>query len=80
MMHQLLDGDFRIVNICTDGVAALCKIVRSHIRSHTDSNTRSTVQKKKRKLRRKNGRLLKGVIEVILKIYSILVKVCKNLI
>ena len=30
---------FRVVNICTDGVAAFCKVVRSHVCRHTYGDT-----------------------------------------
>ena len=80
VVHKFLDSDIRIVNICTDCITAFAEIVRSHVGRHTHGDTGSSVQKQKRHLGRQNRRLLKRVIEVILKIDCILVKVSEDLI
>ena len=80
ILHEFLDGDLRIVDVCADSVTALGKVVRRHVCRHTYRDTRRTVQEKERKLGRKDRRLLERVVEVVLEINGILVEVSKNLV
>ena len=78
IMHEFIGGDIGVVDVRTDGIAGLSQIVRSHVGRHTDRNTRRTVQQQERSLGRKYGRLLKGIVEVVLEIDGILVDICHH--
>ena len=79
-MHQFLNCNLRIVNVCADGITALAKVVRRHIGCHSDCDSRRSVQKQKRYFGREHRRLLERVVKVVLEIHRILLKVGQNLI
>ena len=79
-MHQPVCVDFRIVNVCANGIATFSEVMRSHVGSHTDSDTRRSVQQKKRSLGRQHCRLRNRVIEVKLEIYGILFHVPEDIV
>ena len=79
VMHQFIRSDVGVVDIRADGVAGLSEIVRSHIGSHTHGDSGRAVEKQERRLCRKDGRLLEGIVEIVLEINGILVDVGHHL-
>ena len=78
-MHQFVSGYVGIVDIGANAVAALAQVVRSHIRGHSHSNSGGTVEQHKWQFGRHYGRLLEGVVEVVLHIHGILLQVSENI-
>ena len=74
-MHQILDADFRIINIGDTSVNNLSQIVGRHISSHTHGNTAGPVHKKVGNTGRHDRRLHQGIIEIRHHVHSLLVKI-----
>src|SRR3954467_7267766 len=72
MRHQLLDGDFTVIDIRNASVNDLRKIMGKNIRGHANRDTTGSVDQKIWNSGRQNGWLLQGIVEVELKIDCIL--------
>ena len=75
VLHKPLDRDVGIVDVGADGVAALGKVVGSHVGGHTDSDAGRAVKEQERSLGGEHRGLGDGVVEVELEIDGILVYV-----
>ncbi len=78
VFHQLGDGDVVVVDVGDDAVNALAEVVWSHVGGHTDGDTVGTVDQQCRNLCRQHGRLLQGVIEVVLEVNGVLFEVVEH--
>ncbi len=79
ILHQLFDSNLIVINIGTNCIYHLRKIMRSHICSHPDSNTGRTIKKQKGCLCREHGGFLQRIIKIVLKINSILLQIFETL-
>ena len=75
VLHQLIRGDFGIVDVGADRVAALAQVVRGHVRGHAHGDAGSTVQQKQRGLGRDHRRFLEGVVKVGGHVHGVLLHV-----
>ena len=78
VLHELFRGDFRIVDVGADGVAALAQVVGSHVGGHTYGNTRCAVQEQQRGLGGQDGGFFQGVVEVEGHVHGVLVHVSED--
>ncbi len=78
VVHELLRGDFRIVDIGADGITAFTQVVRGHVGGHTHGDTRRAVQEQQRCLGGQNGGFLQGVVEVQCHVHGVLVHVSQH--
>ena len=78
-LHQLLEGDIRVVDVEIGGIDDLTEVVRGDVRGHTDGDTRRTVDQQVGEARRQNRRLLKALIIVGNEINGFLVEVAQQL-
>ena len=77
-LRQLIDADFRIVQIGDAGVDDFAKIMRRNVRRHTDRDAAGTVDEQVRKFRRENGRLLQLTVVVVAKFNGFVIEVVKQ--
>ena len=64
VLHQLVERDVGIVDLCADGVDGLSKIVRRDVGRHADRDACASVDQKIRNRCGENSRLLAGVVVV----------------
>ena len=75
VLHQLVEGDVRIVDLRADAVDHFAEIVRRNIRRHADGDAGAAIDEQIRKGRRENGRLGAGFVVVRDEIDRVLVHV-----
>ena len=74
-LHQLLDGDVRIVYLGANAVHHLAQVVRGHVGGHADGDAGAAVDQQVGKGRREDGRLGAGLVVVGDEIHRVLVHV-----
>ena len=79
VLHQLIRGNLRVVDVGADGVAALSQVVGSHVGGHTYGNAGSAVEQQQRGLGGQDGGLFEGVVEVEGHIHRVLVHIGQNI-
>ncbi len=75
VLHQLLDGDLRVVNLRADAVNDFAQIVRGHVGGHADGDAGAAVDQQVGKGGGENGRLRQPLVVVGDKIHRVLVHV-----
>ena len=75
ILHQSVSVNIRIVDIGTAAIDYLAQIVGRNVGSHTYSDTIATIDQEVWNAGRHNGRLLKGVVEVVNHINGILIQI-----
>mgnify|MGYP007104047480 CR=1 FL=1 len=78
MLHQFVDGDFRVVDLGDNAVDNFCEVVRRDIRRHADRNAVAPVDEKVREARRQNARLHAGVVESRIVIDRLFVQIAQH--
>ena len=77
-MHEFIRGDFRIVDVRANGVAAFPQVVRGHVGGHTHGDTRCAVQEQQRGLGGQHGGFLQGVVKIEGHVHGVLVHVSQH--
>ena len=79
ILHQSLNVNLRIVDICHTTINHFAEVMRRHIRSHTYGNTTCTIHEQVGEAARQNGWFAKRVVEVQLHIHRILLDIAQHL-
>ena len=74
-LHQLRDGDLRIVDLRANAVDDFAEIVRRHVGGHADGDAGAAVDEQVRERGRENGRLGQALVVVRDEIDRVLVHV-----
>ena len=73
MLHQVLDGAFRVVNHADDAVDDFRQVVGRNIGRHADGDAAGAVDQEVREAGRQHGGLLQRFVEVGIEIHRVLV-------
>ena len=79
VLHQLLDGDRRVVDERDDRVGDLAEVVRRDVRGHADGDARRAVDEEVREPRRQDERLLLAPVVVRHEVDRVHVDVAQHL-
>ena len=77
-LRQLVDADFRIVEIGDAGVDDFAEVMRRNVRRHADGDAARTVDEQVRKFRREYRRLLQLAVVVVAKINCLFVEIVEQ--
>ena len=75
MLHQFINGNFPVINICNTTINYLRKVMWQHVRGHTYSNTAASIYEEMGNAGWKHGWFFQRVVKIKLKINCVLVNV-----